>query len=129
MFINLVFTSPTVSTTHNLVLQKILFSVFILPGQRWLKCAVNNCVIKVIKPNIINYCKNMTGPHNLDDSNFTATPLPTTKHVVHWFRKGLRIHDNPSLRRAISNCTTFRCIFILDPYFAGSSNIGINKWR
>lgn len=23
----------------------------------------------------------------------------------------------------------FRCIFILDPWFAGSSNVGTNKWR
>ncbi|KAB7496070.1 Cryptochrome-1 [Armadillidium nasatum] len=51
------------------------------------------------------------------------------KHVVHWFRKGLRIHDNPSLRLGLKNSTTFRCIFILDPWFAGSSNVGINRWR
>ena len=24
---------------------------------------------------------------------------------------------------------TWRCIFILDPWFAGSSNQGVNKWR
>ena len=51
------------------------------------------------------------------------------KHVVHWFRKGLRLHDNPSLRQGLKDATTFRCIFILDPWFAGSSNVGINKWR
>ncbi|XP_046667864.1 cryptochrome-1-like [Homalodisca vitripennis] len=51
------------------------------------------------------------------------------KHTVHWFRKGLRLHDNPSLRAGLKGATTFRCIFILDPYFAGSSNEGINKWR
>ncbi|CAB0011252.1 unnamed protein product [Nesidiocoris tenuis] len=51
------------------------------------------------------------------------------KHLVHWFRKGLRLHDNPSLKRGLKNATTFRCIFILDPWFAGSSNVGINKWR
>ena len=31
--------------------------------------------------------------------------------------------------RAVRNCDTWRCIFILDPWFAGSSNQGINKWR
>ena len=31
--------------------------------------------------------------------------------------------------RAIRRCETFRCIFILDPWFAGSSNVGTNKWR
>lgn len=51
------------------------------------------------------------------------------KHTVHWFRKGLRLHDNSSLREGIRTSKTFRCIFVLDPWFAGSSNVGINKWR
>lgn len=51
------------------------------------------------------------------------------KNVVHWFRKGLRLHDQPSLREGLINSTTWRCVFILDPWFAGSSNVGINKWR
>ncbi|GFG34256.1 hypothetical protein Cfor_08204 [Coptotermes formosanus] len=51
------------------------------------------------------------------------------KHTVHWFRKGLRLHDNPSLREGLKSAATFRCVFILDPWFAGSSNVGINKWR
>ena len=44
------------------------------------------------------------------------------KHSVHWFRKGLRLMDNPALLRAVRNCDTWRCIFILDPWSAGSSN-------
>merc|ERR1711936_1212558 len=51
------------------------------------------------------------------------------KHTVHWFRKGLRLSDNPALLRGIRRSETFRCIFILDPWFAGSSNVGTNKWR
>lgn len=51
------------------------------------------------------------------------------KHSVHWFRKGLRLHDNPSLRDGVRGATTLRCVFVLDPWFAGSSNVGINKWR
>ncbi|XP_039765493.1 cryptochrome-1-like isoform X1 [Pararge aegeria] len=54
---------------------------------------------------------------------------PKGKHIVHWFRKGLRLHDNPALREALVGATTFRCIFIIDPWFASSSNVGINKWR
>ncbi|XP_065164242.1 cryptochrome-1 [Atheta coriaria] len=54
---------------------------------------------------------------------------PPEKHMVHWFRKGLRLHDNPSLREGLKGAKTFRCVFILDPWFAGSSNVGINKWR
>eukprot|EP00088_Acartia_fossae_P027445 TRINITY_DN2820_c0_g1_i12.p1 TRINITY_DN2820_c0_g1~~TRINITY_DN2820_c0_g1_i12.p1 ORF type:complete len:1093 (-),score=297.82 TRINITY_DN2820_c0_g1_i12:127-3405(-) len=51
------------------------------------------------------------------------------KHSVHWFRKGLRLSDNPALLRAVRRCESWRCIFILDPWFAGSSNVGTNKWR
>ncbi|KAL4704997.1 hypothetical protein ACJJTC_009785 [Scirpophaga incertulas] len=54
---------------------------------------------------------------------------PPGKHTVHWFRKGLRLHDNPALRKGLNNAITFRCVFIIDPWFASSSNVGINKWR
>ncbi|CAK1548546.1 unnamed protein product [Leptosia nina] len=64
------------------------------------------------------------------------TPSPSTpprqstgKHTVHWFRKGLRLHDNPALREGLVDAVTFRCVFIIDPWFASSSNVGINKWR
>ncbi|XP_035380740.1 cryptochrome-1b isoform X2 [Electrophorus electricus] len=50
-------------------------------------------------------------------------------NTVHWFRKGLRLHDNPSLRDSIVEADTLRCIYILDPWFAGSSSVGINRWR
>ncbi|XP_058502149.1 cryptochrome-1b [Solea solea] len=50
-------------------------------------------------------------------------------NTIHWFRKGLRLHDNPSLRDSIRGADTLRCIYILDPWFAGSSNMGINRWR
>ncbi|XP_064192298.1 cryptochrome-2-like isoform X3 [Anguilla rostrata] len=48
---------------------------------------------------------------------------------VHWFRKGLRLHDNPSLQEALNGADTVRCVYILDPWFAGSANVGVNKWR
>lgn len=54
---------------------------------------------------------------------------PQGKHTVHWFRKGLRLHDNPALREGLIDAATFRCVFIIDPWFASSSNVGINKWR
>ncbi|XP_061227805.1 cryptochrome-1 isoform X1 [Neopsephotus bourkii] len=50
-------------------------------------------------------------------------------NAVHWFRKGLRLHDNPALRECIHGADTVRCVYILDPWFAGSSNVGINRWR
>ncbi|CAH0722552.1 unnamed protein product, partial [Brenthis ino] len=43
--------------------------------------------------------------------------------------KGLRLHDNPALREGLKDAKTFRCVFIIDPWFASSSNVGINKWR
>ena len=52
-----------------------------------------------------------------------------TPSLVHWFRKGLRLHDNPSLRDGLKGVKQFRCIYILDPWFAGSSDKGVNRWR
>lgn len=51
------------------------------------------------------------------------------KNILHWFRKGLRLHDNPALKEALEGANTYRCVYILDPWFAGSSQVGINKWR
>ncbi|XP_044730764.1 cryptochrome-1-like isoform X2 [Chrysoperla carnea] len=70
-----------------------------------------------------------SGVGSAGDIRKTGGPPPPDKHMVHWFRKGLRLHDNPSLREGLVGATTFRCVFILDPWFAGSSNVGINKWR
>ncbi|XP_059191041.1 cryptochrome-1b isoform X2 [Centropristis striata] len=50
-------------------------------------------------------------------------------NTIHWFRKGLRLHDNPSLRDSIRDADSLRCVYILDPWFAGSSQVGINRWR
>ncbi|KAA8580321.1 hypothetical protein FQN60_005856, partial [Etheostoma spectabile] len=50
-------------------------------------------------------------------------------NTIHWFRKGLRLHDNPALKESLLGADTVRCVYILDPWFAGSSNVGINRWR
>lgn len=49
--------------------------------------------------------------------------------VVHWFRRDLRLHDNPSLLGALYYAKELRCIYILDIESAACSNVGINKWR
>ncbi|XP_041481476.1 cryptochrome-2-like isoform X1 [Lytechinus variegatus] len=49
--------------------------------------------------------------------------------TIHWFRKGLRIHDNPALLTAIQGTKVFRPVFILDPNFLESGKVGINRWR
>lgn len=51
------------------------------------------------------------------------------KNSIHWFRKGLRLHDNSALLEALKDSSSYRCVYILDPWFAGSSQVGINKWR
>uniref|UniRef100_A0A671NC59 Cryptochrome-1-like n=1 Tax=Sinocyclocheilus anshuiensis TaxID=1608454 RepID=A0A671NC59_9TELE len=48
---------------------------------------------------------------------------------IHWFRKGLRLHDNPALLEAARGSDTLRCVYFLDPWFAGASNRGVNRWR
>ncbi|XP_076444483.1 cryptochrome-1-like [Babylonia areolata] len=65
----------------------------------------------------------------------TTLPKGTTKSVmsrknsIHWFRKGLRLHDNPALLEALKHSSSYRCVYILDPWFAGCSQVGVNKWR
>ncbi|XP_012941094.1 cryptochrome-1 [Aplysia californica] len=65
---------------------------------------------------------------NLPDNPTNMSQDPK-KHSLFWFRKGLRIHDNPALIAAIEGASTYRCVYILDPWFAGASQVGINKWR
>lgn len=49
--------------------------------------------------------------------------------ALHWFRKGLRLHDNPALQAALGGAGPVRCLYILDPWFAASSALGLNRWR
>uniref|UniRef100_A0A8D0G0U5 Photolyase/cryptochrome alpha/beta domain-containing protein n=1 Tax=Sphenodon punctatus TaxID=8508 RepID=A0A8D0G0U5_SPHPU len=52
------------------------------------------------------------------------------KHTsIHWFRKGLRLHDNPALLAALKDCAELRPIFILDPWFPKNMQVSINRWR
>nr|DAD44841.1 TPA_asm: hypothetical protein HUJ06_003071 [Nelumbo nucifera] len=53
-----------------------------------------------------------------------------------WFRKGLRIHDNPALEHARKDATHLYPVFILDPHFLepdptdfspGSARAGLNR--
>ncbi|KAJ9692551.1 hypothetical protein PVL29_011548 [Vitis rotundifolia] len=55
-----------------------------------------------------------------------------------WFRKGLRIHDNPALQQAAKESTCVYPVFVIDPYFMepdpnafspGSSRAGLNRIR
>lgn len=48
---------------------------------------------------------------------------------IHWFRKGLRLHDNPALLKALEKCTQVYPVFVWDPYFARNDFAGPNRWR
>jgi cryptochrome len=48
---------------------------------------------------------------------------------LHWFRKGLRLHDNPALVAALAGgATTLKPLFILDPHFARPDVVGTNRY-
>lgn len=47
---------------------------------------------------------------------------------IHWFRKGLRLHDNPSLLDACARSSKVYPVFILDPMFATSEVVGVNRY-
>nr|AWY10935.1 photoreceptive cryptochrome [Hermissenda crassicornis] len=44
--------------------------------------------------------------------------------TVHWFRHGLRLHDNPALLEGLENCQEFYPIFIFDGSVAGTKTAG-----
>jgi cryptochrome len=48
-------------------------------------------------------------------------------HTVYWFRKALRVHDNPSLIKSIVSATNLDPIFCLDPWFVKSGKVGVNR--
>ena len=52
-----------------------------------------------------------------------------TVRSIHWFRKGLRIHDNPALIEACKGAEDVKPVFILDPWFTKNANVGVNRWR
>lgn len=49
------------------------------------------------------------------------------KTAVIWFRKGLRLHDNPALLAAAKDADHLCPIFILDPWFLKPDKIGVNR--
>ncbi|KAL1565070.1 (6-4)DNA photolyase [Salvia divinorum] len=74
---------------------------------------------------------------------FSAIPYPTTmassgSNSLIWFRKGLRIHDNPALDYAARGSTVLYPVFVIDPRYMepdpsafspGSNRAGLNRIR
>ncbi|XP_063799756.1 cryptochrome-1-like [Pseudophryne corroboree] len=52
-----------------------------------------------------------------------------THRSIHWFRKGLRLHDNPALLAAMKDSVELHPIFILDPWFPKNMSVSANRWR
>ncbi|KAL9971457.1 hypothetical protein ACROYT_G017620 [Oculina patagonica] len=50
-------------------------------------------------------------------------------NAMHWFRKDLRLHDNPSLCEALTNCRTFHAVYIIDPVSARAASVSANRWK
>ncbi|MBC8120498.1 MAG: DNA photolyase family protein [Gemmatimonadaceae bacterium] len=48
-------------------------------------------------------------------------------HTIIWFRKGLRLCDNPALLAAAVRATQLWPIFILDPWFVNPARVGHNR--
>lgn len=52
-----------------------------------------------------------------------------SKVSIHWFRHGLRLHDNPALLEALKNCKEVYPVFIFDGEVAGTKFAGFNRMR
>eukprot|EP00939_MAST-03C_sp_MAST-3C-sp1_P003760 g3760.t1 len=51
------------------------------------------------------------------------------QRAIHWFRKGLRLHDNPALKEAADSSAFVFPVFVIDPWFASEDKVGINRYR
>ena len=49
--------------------------------------------------------------------------------AFHWFRKGLRVHDNPALAEAAASGKTVVPVFCIDPAFARTGKVGLVRYR
>lgn len=47
---------------------------------------------------------------------------------LHWFRKDLRLHDNPSLRECLRNSKVFYGVYFLPPSEAKQDSVSLNRW-
>uniref|UniRef100_A0A7S3R4Y9 Photolyase/cryptochrome alpha/beta domain-containing protein n=1 Tax=Dunaliella tertiolecta TaxID=3047 RepID=A0A7S3R4Y9_DUNTE len=64
-------------------------------------------------------------------SRMASTSSGQQGRSILWFRKGLRLHDNPALRDACTGSAAVFPIFIIDPYFLQKSNnkVGVNRYQ
>ena len=48
--------------------------------------------------------------------------------AIHWFRKGLRLHDNPALLEACRSARGTYPVFVLDPKFTTADIMSANRF-
>ena len=59
-----------------------------------------------------------------------ATSKRLNHRTLHWFRKGLRLHDNPALLHACETSVEIWPVYVLNPdIITYGGNIGFNRWR
>jgi len=44
-----------------------------------------------------------------------------------WFRKALRLHDNPALLEGVAGASRVAFVFVLDPWFCRPASVGKNR--
>jgi len=49
--------------------------------------------------------------------------------TIHWFRHGLRLHDNPALQESVKKSTEFFPVYIFDGESSGTKLIGYNRMK
>mmetsp|Transcript_64781 Transcript_64781/g.114346 ORF Transcript_64781/g.114346 Transcript_64781/m.114346 type:complete len:580 (-) Transcript_64781:875-2614(-) len=54
--------------------------------------------------------------------------MSTNNNALHWFRKGIRLHDNPALVEACKHRRLF-AVYCLDPHFSNVAIVGQNRYR
>nr|AAH44385.1 Cry4 protein [Danio rerio] len=56
--------------------------------------------------------------------------IAMSHRTIHLFRKGLRLHDNPSLLGALASSSTLYPVYVLDRVFLqGAMHMGALRWR
>lgn len=104
------------------------------------------------KPLVPPYRSSMLVSFNPTSSKYTFPIFSLLSHTHHnspkpymagsnsliWFRKGLRIHDNPALQFAAKGSTYLYPVFVIDPHYMepdptafsiGSTHAGLNRIR
>lgn len=64
-----------------------------------------------------------------DDDISASEDMQKCNNSIHWFRKCLRLHDNPAVVEAVKKGHNFWPVFVLDPWFVKNMKVGPNRWR